>query len=196
MMGMTRPTVLLSILVMSMPACAHRLSVFAYAEGSNIVGEAYFAGGAKAAGIDVSVLDSAGGLVQKATTGPQGAFTITPPSRTDYRVVAQTGDGHRAEWTVHAAEFTEELPRSDAQQARTSSETPLASPSTMEQTDRGEMIAAIETAVARQVGPLRAELQAYRDAARLSDIVGGIGFIFGLAGLAMWWRCRKLPTGR
>jgi nickel transport protein len=58
-----------------------------------------------------------------------------------------------------------------------------------------EIAAAIERAVARQVRPLREELLATRDALRLQDILGGIGYIFGLAGLALWWRSRQ-PTDR
>jgi nickel transport protein len=56
--------------------------------------------------------------------------------------------------------------------------------------------AAIERAVARQVRPLREEVAAARDAARLQDILGGIGYLFGLTGLALWWRGRRVGTGR
>ena len=50
---------------------------------------------------------------------------------------------------------------------------------------------AVEAAVARQIRPLREELLATRDALRLQDILGGLGYIFGLTGLALWWRSRR-----
>ncbi len=55
--------------------------------------------------------------------------------------------------------------------------------------------AMIERAVARQLGPLRLQLEQQQDRARLSDILGGIGIIFGLAGITMWWRSRRLLVG-
>lgn len=49
---------------------------------------------------------------------------------------------------------------------------------------------AIEQAVARAVRPLREQLALERERARLRDVLGGIGYILGLAGLWAWWRAR------
>jgi nickel transport protein len=54
-----------------------------------------------------------------------------------------------------------------------------------------ELAALIEQAVARQVRPLREELLAAQGRAGLRDVLGGIGYIFGLAGVLMWWRSRR-----
>jgi nickel transport protein len=51
--------------------------------------------------------------------------------------------------------------------------------------------AAIERAVARQIRPLREQLIAAEDRIRLQDILGGIGFIMGLTGLALWLTSRR-----
>lgn len=62
-----------------------------------------------------------------------------------------------------------------------------------------ELVAAtgtLEAALARQLRPLREELLATRDALRFQDILGGIGYIFGLTGLALWWRCRRCQPHR
>jgi nickel transport protein len=50
---------------------------------------------------------------------------------------------------------------------------------------------AIARTVARQIQPLREELIAAEDRVRLRDILGGVGYILGLTGLALWWRCRE-----
>jgi nickel transport protein len=50
---------------------------------------------------------------------------------------------------------------------------------------------AIERAVARQIRPLREQLVAAEDRIRLQDILGGIGYIMGLTGLALWWASRR-----
>jgi nickel transport protein len=43
---------------------------------------------------------------------------------------------------------------------------------------------------------LREELIAAQDAYRLQDILGGVGYIFGVAGLALWWRARRFGSRR
>jgi nickel transport protein len=49
----------------------------------------------------------------------------------------------------------------------------------------------VEQAVARQLGPLRDALRACEEQRRLRDILGGLGYIVGLAGLGLWWRSRR-----
>lgn len=58
-------------------------------------------------------------------------------------------------------------------------------------TDEAALENLITKAVAQQIRPLREQLNAYEDQVRLRDIVGGIGYIVGLAGLAMWLRRRQ-----
>ncbi len=54
----------------------------------------------------------------------------------------------------------------------------------------------IAEAVASQVRPLREQLNDYQDQVRFRDIVGGIGYIFGLAGITLWLRAARRPRGR
>ncbi|MEJ2456241.1 MAG: hypothetical protein P8103_19125 [Candidatus Thiodiazotropha sp.] len=56
---------------------------------------------------------------------------------------------------------------------------------------QGVTEAALERAVARQIRPLREALQGYEEQVRLRDIIGGIGYIVGLAGLGLWWGRRR-----
>lgn len=49
----------------------------------------------------------------------------------------------------------------------------------------------IERSVSKQIKPLRKELQAYKEKASLQDVLGGIGYIFGLCGIGIWLRQRK-----
>ena len=55
----------------------------------------------------------------------------------------------------------------------------------------GDLTALINRAVARQVGPLRAEINAYRNDVRMSDILGGIGIIIGIFGVGAWVVARR-----
>ena len=46
----------------------------------------------------------------------------------------------------------------------------------------------IERAVARQIGPVREQLVSYEDKVRWRDVLGGLGYILGITGLALWLR--------
>jgi nickel transport protein len=200
--------VLLALLLSAAPALAHKLNVFAAAEGARIEGSAYFAGGGKATGARILVTDAAGAVLAELEPAADGSFSYRASAPVEHRIIAETGDGHRAEWRVAAEELAGGFHSlsMDAQQApvgRGEAETTEATtgpgdgeaPVSQSEVLAPEIAAAIERAVARQVRPLREELLATRDALRLQDILGGIGYIFGLAGLAFWWRSRQ-PTDR
>jgi nickel transport protein len=106
----------------------------------------------------------------------------------DHRVVAETGDGHRAEWRVSAAELAPGFPGVPSQTPEGGAG-PGGAPSNgcLAEVD---LAAQIEQAVARQVRPLREDLLAAQGTAGLRDVLGGIGYILGLAGLLAWWQSR------
>jgi len=52
---------------------------------------------------------------------------------------------------------------------------------------------AVDKALAWQLAPIRRELKESREKARFSDIVGGIGYIIGLVGLALYFHSRRRP---
>jgi len=49
----------------------------------------------------------------------------------------------------------------------------------------------LEKAIAKQLKPLRREIQELKEKSGLRDILGGIGYIFGLLGLVAFLRERK-----
>lgn len=180
------------LLLLNGTAEAHLLKLFAYVEGTHIHGSAYFAGGSGVAGASITVSDANDQLLAQLKTDPQGAFSYNVTTAGEYRLQVDTGEGHRATWRIQSTEFglspatTEVSPVSaDKNGDLKPDETAL---------PYAKLATLIEQAVARQIGPLREALQRSQDRARLSDILGGIGFIVGLAGLALWWRSRRLAT--
>jgi len=206
--------------LMSGPATAHRLQVFAAAVGDVIEGSAYFAGGAPAAGVRVQIESADGRVLAEIHPAADGSFSYRAKGPVDHRVVVLSADGHRAQWLVEALElapaFGEAVdlnpPKADA-----SAESGIAAVAATDPAVKGSsvdpapglgsavpqtatvdpaLIAALERAVARQVRPLREELAAASARAGFRDLLGGIGYIFGLAGLALWWRSRGSGPGR
>jgi len=188
--------IVLPVALASLPAQAHKLKVFATAEGDRIEGEAYFAGGAKAAGVAVAITDGEGHELARLTPDAEGRFHYRVDRRREYRVVADSLDGHVASWTIRPEEFSSSLPQGDPAQTppkvKVSAEPPSPAPQAQlpDLRERAALSGMIERAVARQVRPLREALLAYDDKVRLHDILGGIGYIAGIAGIGLWWRNR------
>jgi nickel transport protein len=193
----------LALVLGSGPALAHKLNVFAAADGARIQGSAYFAGGGKAAGVLVRITDAAGTVLAELRTAADGSFGYHADAPVEHRIIAETVDGHRAQWRVGADELAPGFPASAAAPRPVENARPQGggeSPAITSAADgarsagpalSADLEAAIERAVARQIGPLRRELAEARDARQLQDILGGIGYIVGLAGLALWWQARR-----
>ncbi|ARJ66223.1 hypothetical protein WV31_11435 [Magnetospirillum sp. ME-1] len=169
---MTRLAVALALLLLAAPAQAHKLKVFATVEGAEIAGSAYFVGGEKAAGVPGRIQGADGSLVAGFATGPDGGFRQKVTMRMDHVVTVESEDGHAAQFTIPAAEFPPSLPEGKAVAPAGDS-------------------AALEAAIARQIRPLREQLDAYEAKIRLHDLMGGIGTIFGLFGCWAWLQSRR-----
>jgi hypothetical protein len=199
---------LVVLVVLPRPALAHKLNVFAQAEGPTIHGRAYFSGGSPAIKIQVTALDAAGHELGRATTDQKGNFSLEAHRRCDYRLVAETGDGHGAEYTVSAAELPAVLPRGDPALAVSVGQPPgppgASSPfrpmtegqAAMAAGGDGRVAAELQ-ALERQVGRLREQLDENENRLRFRDLVGGIGYILGLAGIACYcWTLTQRRAGR
>lgn len=162
--------VLTMLLILSAaPAYAHKLKVFVTAEGGQVVGSVYFAGGDPAPSLQGQVLSADGQTVATITTDGDGGFRYTPPDGKAYRLHFQSADGHMAEAMIGAASAA----------AIATAPNPGANTTAMDE-------AALETALARQLRPLRQQIDALDGRTRLSDLIGGVGFIFGLFGCFAW----------
>jgi nickel transport protein len=168
------------------PALPHGLDVFAYADGALIEGVARFAGGT-AGGIRILVKDTAGTTLAELTPAADGSFTYEARRAAEHLVIAQAADGHRAEWRVTADELAAGFPDSQGGPGIGTAPPSAMPPAALDP----RVEAAVGRAVARQIAPLRRELAAARRQARLQDVLGGLGYVVGLAGFGLWWRGRR-----
>lgn len=185
------PTALLPL-----AAQAHRLNVFARANGAAIEGLVYHQGMVPVRATPVAVLDPDGAILTTVVTDDQGRFAFPAARRVDHRLVVDLGDGHRAEFVVPAAQLAQSLPPpsppepslpADAHAGGATGNVgqamPPAEPEAFE--------ALVDAAVARHVGPLREQIAAYEDRVRWRDMLGGIGYIVGMTGLAFYFLARR-----
>lgn len=181
-----RRTLLLALallLASALPAAAHRLKLFATVEDGTITGYAFFIGGGRPQGSTIVIRDGAGTEVFRTATDDEGRFAWTPAGPDRFTVTVDARDGHAAETVLEADRFGG--PPVPGAPAAAPPAFPLgASPSAA--TEAGLIEAAVDRAVARQIRPLLEAYDAAEGRARFNDVMGGIGMIVGLAGIALW----------
>ena len=177
------------------PAQAHKLKVFAAVDAATVDGRVYFVGGTAASGAVITVEAPPGSPVACLAADGDGRFRFEASSRADHVIAADAGDGHVARFTIAALDLPAALPAAAVAAAQ-----PAAVASHRDDRTGDSVLPPasalpdmLAEAVASQVRPLREQLNDYQDQVRFRDIVGGIGYIFGLAGIALWLRAARRP---
>jgi nickel transport protein len=174
------------------PALAHKVVVFATVDGQTIRGEAYFRGGDPVRSATVSVVGPDRAPLGETTTDDEGKFTFPIRSHLAHTLIVDAGEGHAGEYTVSADELPGDLPDAPSVSgpavpeptipAELALETATASTRIHEETLEAEV-----NALAGQVAALRKDLDQYKNQLRLQDLLGGVGYILGLMGLAFYF---------
>lgn len=199
------------------PALAHRVNIFAWVEGGAIRCESSFSSGNPARDAKVTAtLAGSDTVMGSAVTDAKGrcALPITPELRAakaDLIIEVQAGEGHRNTWTMPAEEYlvapvveagkaaatattqaaAGAAPEGDAPKAAAPAASAVG-PSAGTAVDEAALRRIVAEAVAEQVAPLRHSLAAMQSGGpRMADVAGGIGYIVGLAGIALWARSRR-----
>jgi len=188
--------VLLAIWValLSAPALAHKLKVFASVEDDTVSGHAYLSGGGRAHQVPVQVLAPDGTELLRAVTDEQGRFSFNAPRRCDLRLVVDSGDGHRGEWIIRAAELPSDLTAWDGDEAA-----PAVVATRAASAPTGDApMDSVRVLIREELGPLEAriarlaeDIESAREEIRLRDVLAGLGYLLGGAGLASWWMKKR-----
>jgi nickel transport protein len=185
-------------------ASAHRVNIFAWVEGDTVFVESKFPGGRKVMGGKIIVVDSMGNELLNGVTNDQGEFSFQVPKPTDLKIILSAGEGHQAEWTITATDLaqTSTATAKESSPAKSaSSETPRMTPGSSSPAEPGVTIppvalqdleALIEGILDKKLKPITKMLIDAQDRGpSLRDILGGIGYILGLAGIAAYVQSRK-----
>lgn len=174
-------------------AHAHKVTIFAWAEGDTVYTESKFSGGKKVRDGKVEVFDNAGTLLLAGRTSDNGEFSFRPPQITDLKIVLTAGMGHQNSWRLSAAELGAEVAAPVPPPAVESAPRPQTGTSADHSgLSAGEVEAIVARQLEQKIRPLTRLLVAAQDTRpTLSDILGGIGYILGLVGLGAYLRYRK-----
>lgn len=196
-----RPAVMLAALallaaLLPAPVQAHRINIFAWLEGDSVMVECGFNRSSPVRSGLITVFDGANGKeLLQGHTDDKGhfSFPVPPAARAGHglRIQIAAGEGHRNEWIMDASEFS-------GADAPTGSARDTAAPSDPAQTQAGrpatadDVRAIVNAALDAKLGPIRRDLAAQVNAGPgLRDIIGGIGWILGLAGIGLYFRGRR-----
>lgn len=211
---------LIFLLGFSNACLAHRVNLFAYPDGNAIQVECYFTKNRKVRNGTLVFTDiETGALLLEGTTDEQGMFRFQPQS--DFlatghglNILLKAGEGHQNNWTVSPDELktlspgelssapvvtkqtdTIPAPQSTAESAQdatmylpSSSQKPAALPP--------QNVVDLEVLIGRimdkKLAPIKQILARQEERAPgVRDIVGGIGWIVGLLGIAMYIKSKQ-----
>ena len=191
----------LALFLTAAPALAHRVLVFAFAEGDNIQVEAKFVPDTPVRQGKILVLAAPDGReLLSGTTDDQGKFSFRIPEaaaaeRLDLKIVVEAGLGHQGEWLLKAEAYLPQpaaapappaVPASPVQKAAAAAARTPAAP------EAPELEALLNRALERQLAPVKEMLaQLSQRRTTLPDILGGIGYILGFFGLWAYFQSRR-----
>ncbi len=187
-------------LILPQPAQAHRVRIFAYEHGGIISTEAKFSGGRPAKNAEILIQNS---QTQKTLltgrTNEEGIFTFPVPEearreKLDLNIIINIGEGHKNQWQLSAKDYlgtdseTPHPPHSpENSKVADVEETPH--PSGIDETHLQKIV---EDALDKKLAPIKRMLaENLVQKPRLHDVLGGLGYILGLAGLVAYFRSRK-----
>lgn len=204
---------LIAILSMSQVCLAHKVNVFAFVDGDHIQVECGFSRSQKVKNGRLVVTDlETGDVVHEGVTDDKGVYRFRPSDdflQTGHGLNIQlyAGEGHQDDWKVSAEELqalsdfsataakdaVSGRPTPDAaaplRQSADTGAAPRQPPSTF---DAAELEAIVARVVDDKLAPVKQALARQEDSGPgLRDIVGGIGWILGLLGLATYLKYRR-----
>ncbi len=199
------------LLSMANVALAHRVVLFAWIQGDTIFTESLFPDGKKIAGGKIAVYDRDEALLISGKTDKTGKFSFKIPMQDCLKIVLDAGTGHRATWifcekdiqkacgadsNTRVVKFESPYKKQKAlpetkpvDQSKASGENP-AIEQTCPESQKIERI--VEKALDKKLQPIMGmliKLQYHGPTA--TDVFGGIGYIFGIMGIAAFFYSRK-----
>ena len=184
---------LLGLTLSPSQALAHRVNIFAYSDGQNVHVHAGFSRSQPARNAEISVsLPGKDTLLLTLKTNEAGDCSFPIPaeaSQYGLNIRVNAGEGHVNTWNMSKEEFGAK-PKS----ASESPSEPLSKQSGQEPaTNQADLQELVRTELAQQLAPLRLELAETREKIRFTDILGGIGWLVGLAGIVSALLAKRKP---
>ncbi len=159
---------------------AHKINLFTYKEGNKIFVEGYFSDGVPVKNSSIEIYNEKGEKIIEGKTNEEGLYSFKIPECKKIKIVL-TGDmGHKVEKEMEIEE-EKTLKKEEIKTQKKEVERKI------ETIDKEEIKKIVEESVEKAIFPLIKEIQKEKQRARFMDIIGGIGYIFGIFGIYLYF---------
>jgi nickel transport protein len=188
-----------SLTLTSSFALAHAVYIFAWGEGEKICSESYFTKKSPVRQGRVIVYSQSGEELDRAATDDKGFVCFNRPAvQGDFRLVVEAGEGHRGEFNLRAQDLSDFTPLPptpepagdvSAPTTITGQTAEIASIPAGSEADLDAIRQIVRQELASQLSPIIRTLssQAHDETPSLKEIIGGLGWLLGIFGIAFWW---------
>ena len=195
---------MLWLLFLPVSVSAHNVTVFAWVDGDTIHTQSKFSGGKRVKNAPILVYDFKDVLLLEGKTDGKGMFSFKIPQKTALKIVLKASMGHLAVWKLRAEELGEAESKTAVQPTRMKA--PLVTDSgsagieknvdvfesTKISLGRREIEEIINASLDNKLRPITQMLaDAMNQGPGFTEIMGGIGYILGIVGIALYFSNRK-----
>ena len=181
--------IFLIIIMINISAFAHKVNIFAYVEGDKVYTESYFNDGKKCINSKIEVFDNQENKLLEGLTNAEGEFSFEVPQEDgDLKLVLTASMGHRAEYIISADELGDTV---GSIKEKFEEPVSVVSPE-VSSLDLKEIQSLIEDALDKKLEPILREIKRSQEhKISPTEIIGGIGYIFGIFGIIAYFLSRK-----
>lgn len=178
----------LLLLIPASVVFAHKVNIFAYQEADTVYTESYFSDGTKVKDGIVEVYDRQGTKLLEGKTDENGEFNFKPPQKDDLKIVLLTSLGHKNSYTLSV----DELPDIIASEKPQGPELKKFKAKEVAPVDLEQIKRIIDTSLDEKLKPIMRELaKAQQKGVSFTQVIGGIGYIFGIMGIILYFASKK-----
>ena len=181
--------IFLIIIMINISAFAHKVNIFAYVEGDKVYTESYFNDGKKCINSKIEVFDNQENKLLEGLTNAEGEFSFEVPQEDgDLKLVLTASMGHRAEYIISADELGDTV---GSIKEKFEEPVSVVSPE-VSSLDLKEIQSLLEDALDKKLEPILREIKRSQEhKISPTEIIGGIGYIFGIFGIIAYFLSRK-----
>lgn len=177
----------LFFLLVAEPVYAHKVMIFGWTEGDRVETISKFSGGKRVQNAPVMVYGPDGSLLLSGKTNTKGEFSFSRPAVSKLKLVLEATMGHK---TTCEVELKDPVSTEETENTMDDAGVQVVSEKESGPCSSKEIEAVVEKTLDRKLGKILQLIQEKEDKQKISDIIGGIGYILGLIGIGLWFKNR------
>ena len=174
---------ILSLLMANSTSFAHKVNIFAYVEGGTVCTESYFPDGKKVENGTIEVYDNRENKLLVGKTNKEGQFNFRLPGKGNLKIVLIASMGHRTSYNLSVNEQPDiQIYKKESKDLQLEK---------MVTVDLEQIKGIIDSSMDRKLKPIMREIITSQQKKSFTEIIGGIGYIFGIMGIILYFLRKK-----